>query len=112
MRVFVLLFLLGSHALAEERVTIHVTPRVVMAGRDASVRLTCLVLKHAENRWLEYGLEGYTSSTQQLEGTRARVMWETTILSVPCGVGQAFCRVTQVNRRSVQATVSLTVVGC
>ena len=107
-----LLTVLFLTARADDVVTIHVTPRVVLAGQGAVVSLICRVPRHADNRWLEYGLEGHTASVQQLDGASARVMWELKTTPGPCGKTQAFCSVTRVHRRAVRVSTSVTVAGC
>ena len=115
MRVLTTILLLLISATAtrsDEPVTARVSPGIVMAGRDATVRLTCRVVRHPDNRKLEYGLEGYSSSERQLDGEASRVTWETFITHIPCGVERAFCIITRADRRTFSAFAPLVVAGC
>lgn len=92
------------------RVTIDVMPRTLLAG--GSIRLRCRVPRDAANRRLEFGVEGYRSSQEDLDGENARVFWETIIEHVPCDPGPAYCAVQTNQDKWYRAAADLTVAGC
>ncbi len=107
MRRLLVLFLLVT-APSDEKLTIRVTPTTLFGG--GAIRLTCRVPRDPDNRRLEYGVEGYTSSERQLDGEASRVTWDALIDHVPCGVERVFCEVTRADRKRVRATAPLVVV--
>lgn len=79
-----------------------------------SVRLRCSVPHHPEHRWLEMGIDGYTSSLREVEGEDAPITHEMVITHIPClgAVTTAFCVVTKFNRSQERALATLVVGGC
>lgn len=102
--------LLGYGLLSAERVTIKVSPYVVMAG--GTVRVTCRVPRHPENRRLTIGLSNYRESQRDLEGEYAPVTHEVTYEHVPCETDLAYCAVEDSAGRGAVARQNLTVAGC
>ena len=94
-------------ALALPRVSLVVSPRIVMGGH--STRLECRVARHPENRQLRYGLAEWSESERQLDGERAQVVWTTT-LQVPCGEWVAYCLVVDATGKHWQARQSVTAI--
>lgn len=103
----VLLVLLMMAAVDPE-VSIRVTPQTMFGGQ--SLRLTCRVPRDENNRWLEMGVDGYTSSTHQLDGAASRVTWEQMYHHIPCGTERVFCVLTKAGGRTRQVSASVTVV--
>lgn len=110
-KTLVLLLLLTSVALqATDRVRITIRPAVLMAGQTLQIR--CRVEPHEQNRWLEYGVEDYTSSGRQLDGADAPITTTTFFDRIPCGVGVAFCNVTAQGGQVFRSVAHFTVGGC
>lgn len=100
-----------AHLVAEDRrVSIKVSPHVVMA--DQAVRVQCRVVRDPANRGLFIGLSPYTSSFEQLDGEQSRVTWEETYAHVPCDVTGAFCDLRAVNSGPIVVREAVTVAGC
>lgn len=95
--------------LAPDRLRVSVSPSVMLAGR--SVRVTCHLPKDASNRWLRFGIEGWTQSLRQVDGEDAPMTWSLELSPVPCGVEQAFCEATR-TACVERATTRLVVAGC
>lgn len=102
-------------ALTPARVSIAVTPVVVMAG--ASVRVTCTVPQHPDNRWLVIGVyyEGgvvYQASERQLDGEAAPVTHVMTVTRVPCEAAVAQCYVIPAVGPQFRVNREITVGAC
>ncbi len=91
-------------------VAINVTPRVLLAGQ--TIRLTCVVPRSPENRWLNYGVAGYTYSMRQLDGDQAPITYTAYVQHVPCEASEAFCDLVQAGERHATVTAGITVAGC
>ncbi len=91
-------------------VSISVTPRVMLAGQ--TIRLTCTVPRSPDNRWLNYGVAGYSYSMRQLDGEHAPVTFAAFVDHLPCGAADAFCDLTQAGERHTTVTAGITVAGC
>lgn len=100
----------GSDPVTATPVTVSVYPQTVMAG--GAVRLRCTVPKDPANRWLDYGLDGYTGSGRQLDGAAAPVTYQVTVDHLPCDVGPAYCRLTRAGKPPVTATRAVLVAAC
>lgn len=108
-----LICLLGfwvSAAYSVPAVMIDVQPHALLPG--AAVRLRCSVRRDEANRWLDYGIEGVSSSGMPWEGEEAAVTRQAFIDHVPCGAGDAFCAVRRADGSVRRATTGLTVAGC
>lgn len=102
--------LLLALILAPAAVTVDVYPRVLIAG--GTVRLRCSVPRQAENRQLDYGIEGLSASSVPLEGESAAVTRQVYLQHVPCGVGDAYCAVTRSDGSTRRAVQALSIAGC
>lgn len=70
------------------RVSVSVTPRMV----TTTVRITCSVPRHPDNRKLTIGIPDYQSSERQLDGEDALITHTLTLKRPPCDVPSvAFC---------------------
>lgn len=103
-------WLLAAVLLAPSAVSIDVLPHVLLPG--GTIRLRCAVPRDAANRWLEYGIEGVSSSGMPWEGEQAAVTRQVYIQHVPCGAGDAFCAVTRADGSTRRAVQTLTLAGC
>lgn len=96
---------------AESRVSISLSPRVVMAG--GSFWLTCRVPRDSHNRMLEYGVVDLRPGSQRdLEGDAAQITWKALVERVPCDVGPAYCAVKTDDGRWERAVTAVNVAGC
>ncbi len=97
---------------AKEMVGVRVTPNVSMA--PATVRVVVTVEPDANNRELELVADSgvfYTSSTVQLEGSKApRLQWFV-FKELPAGTYEVTARVLQKNGDSRQAAAEYMVMG-
>lgn len=93
----------------DDRLRVAVSPTVMLAGH--AVRVTCHLPKDATNRWLRFGVEGWTDSLRQVDGEDAPLTWTLDLSHVPCGVEQAFCEVTRTTCAE-RVTTRLAVAGC
>jgi len=109
-RLLLVALFVASLAAADNKLTVRSVPAFVQPG--GAVRITCRVQPDAENRKVEFGVDGYTSSTRDLDGESARITHEWTFEHVPCGAGPAFCTVTRADRKSRRVVAPLEVVGC
>lgn len=93
------------------RVTIAVTPRVMQVG--ATIRITCTVPRHADNRWLTIAVPGSGySSTRQLDGEAEKITHVAYVQHMECGEQVAVCDVADNLDRHFVASTQLTVAGC
>lgn len=106
MKLFLMTLVL---VLTAPEVRIDVMPRVVMVG--ASIRLTCKVAPHPDNRELQMGFDNWTESTRQLEGDRAPITYQFIRDRVPCDPGDAYCLLKRTND-GIIAKTSIEVRGC
>jgi hypothetical protein len=97
-------------ALATKPVEIRVLPHALIAG--ASMRVTCRVQPDEANRWLKFGIEGYTQSEYMLEGRESKITYERVFDHIPCGTGLPFCELIREDGRRVRVTEQVAVVGC
>jgi hypothetical protein len=102
---------LGSaSATAREMVAVRVTPNLSIA--PATVRVVVTVEPDADNRELELVADSglfYTSSTVQLDGSKApRLQWFV-LTELPSGAYEVSARVVQKNGGTRRATTSYTV---
>lgn len=86
---------------------IDINPRVLFAG--GTVRVRCTVPPSDQNRWLDFGIQDYRVSRDELPGP---VTHEVYIPHVPCDVGPAFCAVTNAAGKTRVVTATLQVAGC
>ena len=84
-----------------------VYPNVVDQG--GSVRVSCRVPKHADNRQVTLGLTNYTTSSRSLDGAHAPTNFTMTFQHLPCDPGPAFCLVQGVNGRYHMETANVLV---
>mgnify|MGYP001564618949 CR=1 FL=1 len=101
---------LGLTASTGDLVRISTSGPIVSAGY--SFRVRCSVSRQAENRWLEAGIEAYTSSGVQLDGEYAPVTHEFWFGHIPCDVRQAYCWVRRNDSREAIVKAPVRVVGC
>ena len=101
MRLILVAITLG---LSAPEVRIDVLPRVMMAG--ASIRLTCRVTPHPDNRELSMGFTNWTESVRQLEGADAPIIHQITRGPVPCDPGEAYCRL----KRTTEGIIAKTTI--
>lgn len=112
MRPLTLLLLL---LLEPSRVHTTITPTAVPVG--GSIRITCSVPRHPDNRWLHVGAfydDGapYRDATDQLDGESARVTHTMLVEHVPCDVGMVMCAVEDNLGRVYRDVRPLVVAGC
>lgn len=93
-----------------DEVRVSVNPAFSLEGGE--VHVTCRVQPAVENREVEWGIGGWTSSTRQLEGADARMTHESWLHHAPCGVGPAFCRVARAGMKDRVVTAPFEVTGC
>jgi hypothetical protein len=102
----------GAPTIARETVTVRVSPAVSMA--PATVRIAVTVEPADDNRELELVADSgafYTSSTVQLDGSKApRLQWFT-LKELPAGTYELSVNVIQTNGDKRQATAEYRVVG-
>ena len=90
--------------------TLSISPRVVSVGE--SIKLTCRVPRHPDNRMVAWGVENWTRTERALEGESSPAVWEQTIQNAPCGVEDAFCEVTSTSQKVNRVTTTFIVAGC
>lgn len=90
----------------------RLTVNPTFAREGGEVHLMCRVPQAEENREVEWGVAGWTSSTRSLEGLSARVTHESWLHHAPCHVGPAFCRVGRAGAKDRLVTVPFEVTGC
>lgn len=93
----------------ERPVTIDVLPRVLLENQ--AIRLRCRVPRADENRSLEWGVEGYRTSVEQLDPGH-RITHEWIIEEVPCDSGPAFCRLKRQGQKDAYVQQRLEIRGC
>lgn len=79
------LWLLLSRA---DRFRVDVSPTAMLVG--ATVRVTCHLPRDASNRWLRFGIEGWTETLRQVDGEDAPMTWTLTAFHAPCSAEIAF----------------------
>lgn len=92
------------------RVSISVTPKVVLA--NGTIRITCTVPRHPDNRWLSIIVPDVTSSNRQLDGEAEKITHVMTVPHIPCGVLVVACDVEDNLERHFTAVTQVTVAGC
>ena len=112
MRLLLALVLLLS---TPPRVSIAVVPTVFPVG--GTLRLTCTVPRHPDNRWLVLGVyyEGsvvYQASERQLDGELAPVTHVMYVDHIPCDATVAQCYLLPSVGPQFRATQSVVVAGC
>jgi hypothetical protein len=95
---------------APGRVYIATMPLVLQAGDN--VRITCTVPKNPDNRWLKMGIDGYRTSTFQLDGDSAPITHSFIVQKVPCETPVAICVVEDNLGKTWTATRELGIAGC
>ncbi len=95
--------------------SIAVTPALVPAG--GTVRVTCTVPRHPDNRWLEIGVYYgggvvYQSSLRQLDGEAAPITHMMTVDHMPCETVVALCYLIPAVGRQYRAVRAVEVAGC
>lgn len=95
--------------LSAPRVSIRAT-QVVMSG--GTILVTCKVPRNVNNRTLRFGVDGYSTSTKQLDGDQARVTWQMFVEHMPCDIGPAFCEVVTAGGRVDRVELPVTVAAC
>lgn len=94
-------------AAGEPQLTIDVYPRVLFAG--GTLHLTCRVPPSSGNRYLDFGIQDYRVSRDELDGKVTHEVW---LEKVPCDVGPAFCAVTDAAGKVRVVTAQYTMAGC
>ncbi len=112
MRLLLALLLLLS---TPTRVSIAVVPAAIPAG--GTLRVTCTVPRHPDNRWLEIGVyyEGgvvYQSSLRQLDGESAPVTHTMYVTHMPCEAVVASCYLIPAVGPQARVVRAVEVVGC
>lgn len=98
-------------AATEPRVSVQVSPAIVMKGQ--AFWLTCRVPRDEHNRTLEYGVANLRPGSQrQLDGEQAPITWKILVERTPCDAGPAYCAVKTDDGRWTKAQQPLNVVGC
>lgn len=95
---------------APTRVSIAVLPTVLQVG--GTVRITCTVPHHPDNRWLTIGIPGYRTSGGDLDGASAPVTHTMYVEHVPCEAEEVVCEVTDALGKVYRAARPLVVAGC
>lgn len=108
MRTALLILLLTLTA--PGRVYIATMPLVMQVGD--SVRITCTVPKHPDNRWLKIGMDNYRTSTVQLDGDTAAITHVFLVSHVPCDTPIAVCVVEDNLGKTFTASRELVIAGC
>lgn len=88
-------------------IAIVVSPRVMMAG--STLRLTCRVTPHPDNRKLRAGFTNWTETERDLKGAEAPITHQFMWNRVPCEPGEGFCtlvRTTEVKRSALNIEVT------
>jgi hypothetical protein len=106
----VLLASLGASSRTVDTFWLKVSAQVI--AENGSLQLTCHVPRHANNRSVELGIEGYTSSTFQLDGEDSRVTHQILFKRVPCHIGAAYCVVTDNGNYKTGTKLTVLVSGC
>src|SRR6185369_5210056 len=73
---------------AVDHFRVSVSPQAMLVG--ATVRVTCHLPRDASNRWLRFGIEGWTETLRQVDGDDAPITWTLTAMHAPCGAELAF----------------------
>lgn len=92
------------------RVSIAVQPTVVL--QNGTIRITCTVPRHPDNRWLTIAVPGYTSSTRQLDGADEKITHTMYVQHIPCDIEGAICEVTDALGRTYPVARPVVVAGC
>ncbi len=103
--VAALAVLAGAPAKAKDMVAVRVSPNIAIA--PATVRVVVTVEPEADNRELELVADSgvfYTSSTVQLDGSKAPRLQSFVFKELPAGTYEVFARVVQKNGDRRQAT--------
>lgn len=95
---------------APARVSIAVLPTAAMV--NGTVRITCTVPRHPDNRWLTIGIPGYRTSGGDLDGASAPVTHTMYVEHVPCEAEEVVCEVTDALGKVYRAARPLVVAGC
>lgn len=95
---------------APTRISIAVLPTVLQVG--GTVRITCTVPHHPDNRWLTIGIPSYRTSGGDLDGEAAPVTHTMYVDHMPCDVDEAVCEVTDALGKTYRAARPLIVAGC
>lgn len=109
-------FLIFSLLLAApDRVSISVTPQAVPV--NGTIRLTCTVPRHPDNRVLVMGVyyDGsvvYRASERQLDGESAPITHTMYVDHLPCDAVVAQCYLLPAIGRQYRAVQALTIAGC
>lgn len=96
--------------LAPPRVSITVVPAALLV--NGTVRITCTVPRHPDNRWLTIAVPGYVSSTRQLDGDAEKVTHVMYVDHVPCEATEVVCEVVDTLGRVYRTARPITVAGC
>lgn len=111
MRTLVLLLSGILLAATEPRVSISLSPRIVMMGQ--AFWLTCRVPRDKDNRKLEYGVVDFRPGSQrQLDGDHAQITWKILVEHTPCDAGPAYCAVQTYDGRWTRVQEPVNVAGC
>jgi hypothetical protein len=97
-------------AFAVPRVSIKVSPAIIMAG--GSARVTCTVPRAASNRGVTAVLENYRSMYDQLDGESARITHEFLFERIPCDIGDAMCILETSNEKPASVRQTIQVADC
>lgn len=83
-------------------------------AENGSVQLTCHVPRNQDNRWVEYGIQNYTSRRIPMEGADSPMTYQTLFKRVPCDIGAAYCMVGGIDETKTFFATKLTILvsGC
>lgn len=95
---------------APSRVAIAVLPTVLQVG--GTIRITCTVPPHPDNRWLTIAAPPYVSSGRQLDGSAEKTTHLFYVDHVPCEVEDVVCEVQDALGRTYRAARPIMVAGC
>lgn len=79
---------------------------------NGTVTVRCHVPSDADNRLLQGGLMGYTSTDRQLDGDMAPRTIDLPFSHIPCGVDTAYCMVVKQSGRATTVRANIEVGGC
>lgn len=93
-----------------EPLSIRVVNPAVLAGQ--AIRIYCFVEHAPQNRVLTLAVEGYRTSTWELEGEDAPRVYERLFEHMPCGVDTVSCTLTTEMGRQHRVARPIHVTGC
>lgn len=92
-------------------VTVSVTPSAVPV--NGTIRVTCTVPRHPDNRWLTIAVPGSgVYSTRQLDGEAEKITHVMYVQHIECGTEEVICEVTDNLGKQYRSVRSIAVAGC